>query len=433
MAAALAAHAPTTTDAEGVPATALRATPIYPGVIGFVIVLLLLMLLVAEPSGSLAEFLFFGPLLVALALLQPTEPKKVLLAPKGDSNSSTLKQALLKRDGTSRPEAITRESLRAYILNTALAQNEPNGQRVQAPNRVDFMDLADLSYEARVDIDQSSDGFYEPQDMALTNDGQTLAVVSRGADPEFFPQRNPPPHLTIIDTESARVLRRIPLAASDWPRALALSPDGRLAYVSSPQKSDRSIDGAAVVVVDLENNRVEDRIPLFFEGGSGPGEIVITPDGALLFVLNALEFQSAASRPGIVVIDTRTRTQVTTIGGAGDINTARAISEMTQLAIHPTGATIYVADVRTPQSATDFETVGLGVIDVPTATLTRLVPIPGARNAGIDDLQVSADGRAITHADGVTGTTTVLDATTLEILYQTDIGDAVLTAIGVGP
>jgi hypothetical protein len=142
---------------------------------------------------------------------------------------------------------------------------------------------------------------------------------------------------------------------------------------------------------------------------------------------------SATSRPAIVAIDTQTRTVAATIGGASDVQTAQAIQEMTQLAIHPTGSTLYVGDVRVPQSPTNFDTVGFAVFDVATATLTRRVAIPGARNHGLDDLQVSSDGRMITHLDGVRGLATVVDAYRFEVLQQTDLGDAVRTAAAVGP
>ncbi len=368
---------------------------------------------------------------------QPTEPQSMNLGPAsgGTPDLAFARGDLSKQRSVLEPRGLfAPNGLRGYILNTALSQKLPNGQQGTAPNLVDFVNLTDFSPTSRVDIDLPSDAFYEPQDMALTNDGRLLVVVSKGADPAFFPNRNPPSHLTIVDTATAKVVKRINLSPTDWPVSLALSPDGRLAYVSSPQKTTTSIDGAAIVVVDLQTNAIASRLPLPFAGGSGSGEIVITPDGALLLVLNALQFLGPTSRPGIAVIDTRTLTITATIGGIpGNTDAERALREASQLTINPSGTTAYAADAPTPQFPNDFSTFGLAVIDVATATVTHLVPIPGAKNHGIDDVQVSSDGRYITHTDGVSGLVSVVDAVSLEVLYQTDAGDAVLTKIAEGP
>jgi hypothetical protein len=88
----------------------------------------------------------------------------------------------------------------------------------------------------------------------------------------------------------------------------------------------------------------------------------------------------------------------------------------------------------TPQSPDDFTTVGVGVIDTATATLTRLIPIPGAVRGGIDDLQVSTDGRSILHADGVSGLVTAIDPTTFKIQHQVQLdGPLGYLSIAVGP
>jgi YVTN family beta-propeller protein len=175
-----------------------------------------------------------------------------------------------------------------------------------------------------------------------------------------------------------------------------------------------------VLLVDLQSGGVTGRINL--PSGGRSGEIVITPDGALLFVLANLD------SPFLYAIDTRTRTVTAQIGGLpGQVPSRRALREATEIAIDPFGTKVYVADAAAPQSDNDFETVGIAVVDVATATVTGLVPLPGARRRGSgDDLQVSED--AIFHLDGVSGLLTLVDSLSLEVIDQSDIGDALFEA-----
>jgi DNA-binding beta-propeller fold protein YncE len=270
--------------------------------------------------------------------------------------------------------------------------------------------------------------------MAITNDRSTVIVAVRGSDPVFDPRPPVVSHLAVLDSATLKRAKRIYLSTSDWPTGLALSPDASLAYVPAQHRSDNTIDGAVILVIDLATDTIVDRIELQFGGGSGPGEIVITPDGALLFVLSGRESLNPVSAPGVSVIDTRTRTVTAVIGGRADLNTSRILSDTSQLAVDPTGTKVYVSDVRAPQSSEDLTTVGIGVIDTATATLTRVIPIPGAARGGVDDLQVSAAGRILLHADGVSGIVTALDPDTFQVLDQADLdGPMGSFSIAVGP
>ena len=328
--------------------------------------------------------------------------------------------------------ALGRE-LVTVILNTSTIQILPEGGVVNTPQAVDF-----YSYDGRllatIPLDEDLTSFVEPWDMAISSDNRSVVVAVRGSDPTFDPNSRVASHLTILDIERIQRAKRIYLPVTDWPVGLALSPDDQLAYVSAQHRTNGQIDGAAIVVVELENGTIVDRVDLPFAGGSGPGEIVITPDGALLFVLSGREFIGPTSAPGVAVVDTRTSTITATIGGIADSTTSRALRRASQIAVDPTGTKVYVADALTPQSPDDFTTVGVGVIDTATATLTRLIPIPGAVRGGIDDLQVSTDGRSIFHADGVSGLVTAIDPTTFEIKHQVQFdGPMGYLSIAVGP
>jgi DNA-binding beta-propeller fold protein YncE len=269
--------------------------------------------------------------------------------------------------------------------------------------------------------------------MAFTSDRRSIVVAVRGSDPIFDTSGRVDSHLAILDIERLQRAKRIYLSATDWPVALALSSDDRLAYLSAQHRTNGQIDGAAILVVDLETGTVADRMELPFAGGTGPGEMVITPDGALLFLLTGREFLGPSSAPGVTVVDTRTMTVSAIIGGRADLNASRVLGPATQIAIDPTGSRVYVADAFTPQSADDFTTVGVAVIDTASATLTRLIAIPGALRGGIDDLQVSRDGRSVVYADGAGGLVTAIDTTTFELKQEHLAGAMAYLSIAVGP
>jgi DNA-binding beta-propeller fold protein YncE len=322
---------------------------------------------------------------------------------------------------------------RAYILNTALTTRNASGGNEAAPNLVDFLNIRTEVYEARVDIDQGLPAdFYEPQDMALTEDESMLVVVSRGADRQFFPN-GILPHLTLIDTQGARVLRRINLGVEDYPSSLVLSPDGRLAYVSAAQKAggQGGVVGAQLVVVDLQTNQVVDRLVLPFTGGLGAGEIVITPDGGLLvLILNDGQFGTSVMK--LAFIDTATVTISATFPTPDTpFNTARMIGNPKNLAMDPSGSKVYMAEAR---ASFEDDTQGIAVIDVATAQMIGVIPMPGTRSGGDPDVQMAANGQLIVETNARTGTVTVVDALTHEIRDQEKIYDTFFnSALSEGP
>lgn len=115
------------------------------------------------------------------------------------------------------------------------------------------------------------------QSLALSVDGARLAVVNPDAD-----------SLSVIDTRARRLLREIPLAASGaaprpdaegryepalGPRAVALSDDGRRAYVACQW-------GGVVLTVDTESGAVLARLPV----GAEPVAALLHPRGDALYV-----------------------------------------------------------------------------------------------------------------------------------------------------
>lgn len=316
------------------------------------------------------------------------------------------------------------DALTGFVLNTSLSEARPGGGFEQAPNTVDFLDVNGVEVVDRVDIDAGlPDAFYEPQDMALSEDGDTLVVVSRGAPREFFPN-GPAAHLTILDVPARRLTRRIMLSDADFPSNVVLSPDGRRAYVSSPLRPEQFIDGAELIEVDLVGAEVLRRLPLPAET-SGSGELVITPDGAQIVILLSPRAASF-DLPKLAVVDTTTMTVSATYPTPDTDFTMRrrfASSDATQLAMDPTGSYVYVGDVRALQPPEDTTTLGIAVFDVARAEAVRIIPVPGKESGGDDDLQLYLNGMAIAATDARTGSVFGIDVLTGEIRFVEKVAD----------
>lgn len=316
----------------------------------------------------------------------------------------------------------TRNDLPGFVLNTSGSVAGPGGRLLDGPNTVDFLDVGRVEVATRIDIDAGlPDAFYEPQDMALSEDGGTLVVVSRGAPREFFPN-GPAAHLTIVDVPSRRLVKRVMLSASDYPSNLVLSPDGRRAFLSSQLLPEQFVVGAELVEVDLTNDRVLRRLPLP-TNPQPSGELAITPDGAQIVVLLGHRF---GSTPKLAVVDTATMTISALYPTPETDFTMRrrlATSDATQLAMDPTGNQVYLSDIRAFQTPEDTTTLGIAVFDLATAEVTRIIPVPGKESGGDDDLQLYLDGMAIAATDARTGSVFGIDVPTGEIRFVEKVAE----------
>jgi YVTN family beta-propeller protein len=172
-----------------------------------------------------------------------------------------------------------------------------------------------------------------------------LAYVTTVAQPLPAPGA-----LAIIDTVSETVLATVP--AAHYSFSVALTPDGRFAYIS-----DNSF--GKVVVVDTLARSVVATVAV------GSGLIAISPDGRRAYVM--------APRPpieGVAVIDTATNSVITGIPVAQGKGA---------LAIAPDGV-IYVAD------STDNT---IQVVDPITNAVTRQIPLDGPPG----NIAIRADGQ----------------------------------------
>jgi YVTN family beta-propeller protein len=97
--------------------------------------------------------------------------------------------------------------------------------------------------------------------------------------------------VSVIDTQTKQVVGS-PIPVSKYPQAIAITPDGRFAYVA-----DGGVSEPGVSVIDTQTNQVVGSpIPV----GEFPHAMAITPDGRFAYVANSLS-------ESVSVIDTQTR------------------------------------------------------------------------------------------------------------------------------
>jgi len=86
-----------------------------------------------------------------------------------------------------------------------------------------------------------------PHEVAISSDGRTAVVTDYGA-------RQPGNSLTVIDVQDIEVTRTIDLGAHERPHGIAFLPgDDRVVVTSEATGS--------VIVVDIENGRIDDSLP----------------------------------------------------------------------------------------------------------------------------------------------------------------------------
>ncbi|GAC1356272.1 MAG: hypothetical protein NVSMB31_16890 [Vulcanimicrobiaceae bacterium] len=146
-----------------------------------------------------------------------------------------------------------------------------------------------------------------PQGLALSPDGQTIAVVDSGAAPaavQFFdavtmkertrvplkgafgtPVWDGADHIWValanlhavgrVSVTSGTLEQTIDTGAASWPAAIALSPDGKQLAFSDDE-------GAHLGLIDLSANALTQRVPT----DRHPGDLAYSPDGKTVAVAN---------------------------------------------------------------------------------------------------------------------------------------------------
>ena len=158
----------------------------------------------------------------------------------------------------------------------------PNGHRVYVSSedatQLSVIDTATDKVIKTLDLGRS------PQGMALSRDAKMLLVAMFDIG-----------RLDVIDTSTLKVVAQIPVAK---PHGVALSPDGRTAYVGSQDRPDHN----AVVVVDVPGRRESARLPV----DQTPRGLTVSPDGKSVYF-------TTANSADIQVLDTATNKVATKI------------------------------------------------------------------------------------------------------------------------
>jgi YVTN family beta-propeller protein len=221
-----------------------------------------------------------------------------------------------------------------------------------------------------------------PLDIALSPDGRRAYLTHR-----FDPL------VSILDTATGSV-STIPVGV--LPKSIAVSPDGRRAYVTAQGTKVDPDD--AVLMIDTAAAAVIGRVPV----GERPGAIAVAPDGAVVYVIR--HGSAGGTGRGLSVISTATN----------DVVKADLTFAPNDVAVSPHGTTAYVS------SCADNS---VSMIDTRSGRVTASVPVgvcPGA-------LAVGRDGRRVYVADSGTdldpGTTvSVIDTVTESRVATVPVG-----------
>ncbi len=181
-----------------------------------------------------------------------------------------------------------------------------------------------------------------PTGVAITPDGRFAYVADSGAGT-----------VSVVDLETG--FAAAPIQVPPGPAAIAISPDGRFAFVTSTKSQ-------TVSVIDTQTNQLAGE-PI--KVGAGPEGIAISPGGNSAYVAD----QGDGS---VLVIDTQTR-QV--VGEPIQVGAAPA-----GVAFSPDGGFVYVTD----QSGS-----AVSVIDTHTRSVESAIGVPDEPRA----IAVSPDGK----------------------------------------
>ncbi len=187
-----------------------------------------------------------------------------------------------------------------------------------------------------------------PHGIAITPDGRRAYVANSGSNT-----------VSVIDTQTKQIVGS-PIPVGQRPNAIAIAPNGLRAYISNQQTGQNSVS-----VIDTQTNQtVGSPIPV----GANPGAIAITPDGARAYVANT-------GTDTVSVIDLQTNQ---TVGDPIAVGTGPA-----GIVVTPNGTRVYVSNLGSDS---------VSVIDTAT-NQTVGTPIPTADDP--EPLAMTPDGTRV--------------------------------------
>ena len=240
-----------------------------------------------------------------------------------------------------------------------------------------------------------------PRGVAITPDGKKAYVVSVGCSTNC---------LSVINTATNTVTAQ----ASVFGAAIAISPNGTRAYIASSGCNTPGCLHGTVTVVNTATNAVLATIPI----GVSPSAVAVSPDGKHVYAVNQCESPTNCVNGTVSVIDTGTNKVVATVV-VGD--------NPLEVAVTPDGTRAYVTNFYgsgPPSPGT------VSVIDTGTNTVVNTVTLP-ASSASPVGVAITPDG---SEAYVVSGTTvTVVDTATNTVASTITVGSPVNVAIANVP
>jgi YVTN family beta-propeller protein len=268
----------------------------------------------------------------------------------------------------------------ALALGTGVAQSAPFAYATNLlPASVSVIDTASNQISAMIAFPAGSN----PTDAALTPDLKKVYVTGNNS------------HVYVIDAATNTVGAN-PITVGGLPNGIALTPDGRHAYVACAYTS-------TVSVIDTATDTVSATIAL--PSGTNLTNVAITPDGQRAYV-------TAQSANAVYVLDTNTNTVLgTPIAVAGHPE---------GIAVTPDGNEIYVTH--------NDAVAGVSVIDAASNTVVATFAGPY-----VFAVTFTPDGkRAYATGGGGAGYTLIIDTATRVLLQTLSLGgnDVGITADG---
>jgi YVTN family beta-propeller protein len=190
------------------------------------------------------------------------------------------------------------------------------------------------------------------------------------------------------------------------PVGVAVTPDGRFAYITNGGIGPDTTGGTTVSVIDVATKTL---LPTPITVGLSPAGVAVTPDAKFAYVTNK------GGVGTVSVIDTMTNSVATTI--------QPLVPGLQGIAITPDGKLAYVADGFGPQHT-------VSVID--TATNTALLP-PITVGANPVAVAISPDGQTVYVTNSGNNTVTAIKGSTNTVIQLDPPGPSTMVGIAVTP
>lgn len=239
--------------------------------------------------------------------------------------------------------AITPDSHYAYVVNN-------NNYGIAGQDSVTVLDLHDNTVKTTIHDLSFSESFR----VAISPDGKKAYVVNSDSTT-----------ISIIDTKRNQVVGV--MGGFDGPSGIAITPNGRFAYVNN--YGVNSGTGDTVSVVDLKTKTIIEEIAV----GLAPAALAISPDGKYVYVINYVDGQPNSGTMSII------KTKNNTV-----INTVPGFFGPFGIAVTPDGEYAYVTNF----GSNDFAPIGT------TVSVVRLRHEP--KIVKTIDLAIQPSGIAIT-------------------------------------